>query len=114
MNPEMQEAIRQVDEHADEEWKQLALEAVKICASLLDEVTTDDVWRALAAVPDVGTHEARALGPIMIKAQKLGIIEPLGCSHCGTKRVIRRSNREDNNGRWDVTVYRPGPNAERQ
>lgn len=61
-------AIKRVDENADDEWKQTALEAVRRTCEQLPEFISDDIW-------DQGldsTREDRALGPILMKAKKEG------------------------------------------
>lgn len=111
MDDETADAIRRVNEAADEHWKKLALDAVRVCAQVLPEFTTDDIWNALSAVPDAQTHDRRAMGAILQDALRLGIIEKATCQSCGTLKITRMSKREGNKGRWDVTVFRPGPNA---
>ena len=44
---------------------------------LRDEFTTDDVWDILDGYA-MSTHERRAMGPVMKKAQKLGLVVPTG------------------------------------
>lgn len=70
-------AIAQADEHADAKWKEVAWEAVIACAAVACEFTTDSVWKYLSLYhPNVHTHEPRALGAVMKRAQKAGWIEP--------------------------------------
>lgn len=64
------EAMARVEAHAPREWKDEALDAVQHVADDLGEFTTSQVWVVLRRPP-----EGRALGPIMKKAEKLGIIE---------------------------------------
>jgi hypothetical protein len=68
-------ALLQVDEHADASWKQAALDCVRQLAQTRNTFTTDDVWDALRATPEM-THEPRALGAIMRRAQAAGLIAP--------------------------------------
>jgi hypothetical protein len=67
-----QEAIRRVDENAQEEWKAAALAAVYKVAQSHPMITTDTVWQAIPE--EVETHEGRAMGAIMVKAAKEGWI----------------------------------------
>lgn len=53
-------------------WRRHAMDAVKRCARLFDEFTTDDVWEALDWPPP----EPRALGAIMMRAKALGVCVP--------------------------------------
>lgn len=69
------DALERVDAHADTEWKITALEVVKSCAAQMPEFTTDDVWQALAKIA-IGTHENRAIGPVMNAAARAGYITP--------------------------------------
>lgn len=58
------DALERVETHADAEWKITALEVVKSCAEQMPEFTTDNVWQSLAKIA-IGTHENRAIGPVM-------------------------------------------------
>jgi predicted xylose isomerase-like sugar epimerase len=71
------EAMGRADDHANNEWKVLASMAVFLLAGGMETFTTDDVWRLMATRPEVTTHEPRALGPVMTKAQVSGLIEPI-------------------------------------
>lgn len=68
-------AIRRVDEHADPAWRETALAAVSRLAAAGQPFTTDDVVRALPAT--VSTHDPRALGPVMLRAARMGIVAPM-------------------------------------
>src|SRR4029450_6831716 len=70
-----EEAIERVDRNAQEQWKEAANESVREIALENEQFTTDDVRRVLDAKPVI-THELRALGAMMIKAYKTGIIQP--------------------------------------
>lgn len=67
------EALTRVDANADDDWKATALRAVGWLAMTQDRFTTDDVWAVLVDRKEA-THEPRALGPIMLRARKLGYI----------------------------------------
>ena len=69
-----QEAIDRVERNADPDWKTTALNVVAELAASRATFTTDDVWEHL----DCTTHEPRALGAIMQKAHRLGLIQPTG------------------------------------
>ena len=71
------EAIERANDHANQEWKSLARSAVVFLAETGRPFTTDDVWDLLDALP-VKTHEPRALGAIMQKAAKDGLIRSSG------------------------------------
>lgn len=67
-----EEAMRRVDEHADDDWKAAAAMAALEAAQSLPELTSDDV---IERIPDsFRTHELRALGPVMMRAAKWGWI----------------------------------------
>lgn len=70
------EAVALVDAHAQPQWKQAAYEAVETLASRQVDLTTDDVWHFLRlhGLAD-GTHEKRAMGAVMRRAQSAGIIK---------------------------------------
>lgn len=63
-------SIDEAEQHADEQWKAIALAAVGWCAKHYELFTADEVWTRLTEFPDVGTHEPAALGPIFLKAAK--------------------------------------------
>jgi hypothetical protein len=70
------EAVAQAEQHADDAWFEAALRCVSYLAATRVSFTTDDVWEVLNALPDVSTHEPRALGAVMRRASKQGCIEP--------------------------------------
>lgn len=65
----MREGVERVEAHADERWKEEALDAVRRTCLALDEFISDDVW-ALTGLRS--TREDRALGPVFTKAKRLG------------------------------------------
>lgn len=92
------EAVERVDLAASEEWKAAAWDAVKSVSGRLAYFTTDDVWEALRESA-VSTHENRAMGAVMTRARKAGLIFPTDewrksnrpeC-HSNPKRVWRRT-----------------------
>ena len=67
-------AIDRAKRHANDLWKEVAMNAVRWVAGQNEEFTTDDVWDAIETYyPDVHTHEHRAMGAIMRKSANLGI-----------------------------------------
>ncbi len=70
-------ALARVERHASPEWIAAANKAVRSCARILHEITTDDVWGALDWM-NAYTHEPRAMGAVMKQAVADGIIEPTG------------------------------------
>jgi len=69
------DGMGRVEDHAAPEWKDHALEAVRATARSGREFTVDDVWPNLAGG---ATHDLRAMGPVMKRAQRLRLIEPTG------------------------------------
>jgi hypothetical protein len=67
-------AIAQVDAHADDEWKRYALGFIAELSGQMAEFTTDDLWDAGLIKP----REPRALGPVMRRAAKRGLIATTG------------------------------------
>jgi hypothetical protein len=57
---------------ADPEWMEEALSAMYVAATELEHVTTDDVWKRMSG--EVDTHEHRAMGAVVLKAQAQGWI----------------------------------------
>lgn len=90
------DAIQRSDEHADEAWKQEALEAVRRAAEANETLIVDAVWPYLNEGA-CATHDYRAMGPVMIRARREGYIAPTGDfrkSHLrnhGTPRPVWRS-----------------------
>lgn len=84
-------ALQRVDDAADVDWKELALEAVRITAVRLPEFISDDVWAT--GLPR--TREDRALGPVFLRASRLGYcqktdrVRPSVRSHLSGKPVWR-------------------------
>jgi hypothetical protein len=93
---ERDKALARVESHADDEWKKIALTVIRDIAIDQLELTTDDVWLALAE-RDCATHEPRALGAVMRRAAAVGIIERTD--------VTRRSVRSTRH-RGDVRVWK--------
>jgi len=54
---------------APADWKDKARKAIRGIAASMDEFTTDDVWLIIPTV-----EEPRALGPLMLEAERAGLI----------------------------------------
>lgn len=68
-----EEALARVEANADESWKQTASLVVYLVARQNEYLTSDDVWHGLEGAT-VSTHEPRAMGAILKRAAKDGII----------------------------------------
>lgn len=82
------EAIRIVDANADEGWKRAATQIVWEFAQMRDGFTTDDVMEGL---DDMGvvTHDNRALGPVMRRMIRSGIICEIGMTRSRRRHGAR-------------------------
>lgn len=65
------QSIDKVEDHADDEWKALARQAVLTVAKQRHEFCTDDIWRELGVKP----AEPRAMGAVMRHAARSGLCE---------------------------------------
>ena len=66
-----QQAINQVEENANQQWMDEALEVVKRLSKTFNLFTTDDVWNWMQYLhPDSETHDNRAMGAVMRKAAR--------------------------------------------
>ena len=89
-------AIERSEANASDEFNKAALDAVWWSASRHESFISDEVW---AEMPDyIATHDNRAMGPAIKKAQSLGWIKPTDSfrtsarPHChGNPRRIWRS-----------------------
>jgi hypothetical protein len=90
------EAIKRVDDHADPAMKKQILGAIRLVATVREELTTDHVWEALAAAGyDTRGIEPRLMGALMLKAGRAGWIRPTDrfepskrkAAHRGPKRI---------------------------
>ena len=71
-------AMDQVEEAANEAWKELMYDIIWALGCEMEFLTTDDVCIRYRELPEEGrpdTHEWKALGPVMRNAAKLGYIE---------------------------------------
>lgn len=71
------DALNRVDEAADQDWKDRALEAVYQLCQSQPVFTSEDIWELIEK-----PREPRALGPVMLRAVKLGYCEPGGFVNC--------------------------------
>ena len=69
------DGMKLVDENADPDWKHAADRAVEDLALTRRMFTSDDVRALLATIE---THELRALGPVMLRAARKGLIAKAG------------------------------------
>jgi hypothetical protein len=61
-----EEAIKSVTLNMDNEWRNAAIEILKIICVNTQTFTTDNIWRLLECdYPHLQTHEPRAMGAIM-------------------------------------------------
>ena len=89
------DALQRVDEHADPDWRDVAYDCVVAVAKRCAMFTTDEVLDELARHPTVSTHEGRAHGPVMMRAQRDRLIiatdqfvkSEAVSRHCAPKRV---------------------------
>lgn len=105
MTTSLTQALKQVNAAANEEWKEHAYAAITLCAETYRTFTSDQVWGILDLYPDVQTHEPRALGPLMLRAVREGLIESSDCEVCGTEKVVRKSQRPAQHSA-EIVVYR--------
>jgi len=96
-------AIDRVDKAASKVWKAKASIAIQDCARAWAFFTTDQVEERLNQLGGLRTHDMRALGPAMRRAQASGVCEPtnqielssLPQNHRRPKRVWRSTRYDD-------------------
>jgi hypothetical protein len=97
-----QEGMQRVDDNADEDWKLEADRAVLAVAEENLYLTSDDVMERID--PSVQTGELRAMGPVMLRAAKAGLIVK-------SEKPGRNSNRPSLHSSprtvWKSLVYVP-------
>lgn len=69
-------AIAQVATNTDPTWATETMLIIKQIATNTFDFTTDDIWQALSETSLPTPHEPRALGALMIAAQRAGLITP--------------------------------------
>lgn len=82
------EAIKRVDENADEGWKRAAERSVWEWSQTGSHFTTDDVMDSLAAL-GVTTHDNRALGPVMRRMIRNNTIIEVGMTRSRRRHGAR-------------------------
>lgn len=82
------EAIKRVDENADEGWKRAATQIVWEFAQMPGGFTTDDVMEGLDGM-GVVTHDNRALGPVMRRMIRGGHIQEIGMTRSRRRHGAR-------------------------
>lgn len=97
-------AMRQVKEHADQDWKTEAARIVRYLAETREEFTTDAVWFLLDGFTDVSTHEPRAMGPIMSNAARHHLIRATD----RTTKSVRVVNHMRPIQVWRSLIYKDG------
>lgn len=91
-------AIEQIDSNTSENWKAAAMQALQKVAATVERFTTDLVWEVLDGEP----HDNRAMGPVMRRAWKAGLIEPTDQHELSERpQCHRRPMRV-----WQSLVYR--------
>lgn len=70
------EAIERGWRNASDKFRDHSLQAIIVLAETEDEFTTDDVWEYFGENEIVSTHDGRALGGAMKRAEGLGLIAP--------------------------------------
>jgi hypothetical protein len=94
------EAIRRVDTNADPQWKIHAARALREVAARRPDLTSDDVWIHLGSAP----LEPRVMGPIMLAAQRDGVIAATDL----TRQATRVVNHARPQRVWRSLVYGQG------
>lgn len=94
-----QDGMARAEAHADTEWQNMALLAVQYVALSKRTFIVDEVWQYIPS--NLHTHNLRAMGPVMKRAQKLGWIEP--CGHATTSRVSAHGTPVT---LWQSKIYR--------
>jgi hypothetical protein len=92
---ERDQALRVVEENSDPSWADKALEAIRQTALRTPKFFVDDVWEM--GLP--GTIEDRAIGPVMLRAARLG--------YCRKTDRVRPSVRSHGSGKpvWESRIY---------
>jgi hypothetical protein len=73
MKTATEQAIDQVEANASVEWNAEADAAVRHLCSNRQSITSDDVWALMSSK----THEPRAMGAVMRRAYRDGLIIPI-------------------------------------
>jgi hypothetical protein len=97
-----QNGIQASDDHANEIWKQEAYRSVKTVAIQYFHLTTDEVWQEMENSSTASTHEPAAMGPVMLRACRDGLIVK-------TNELVRTKipRRHRELVVWRSLIYRP-------
>ena len=71
-----EEAVTRVEANASRAWLDAAWEAVCIVAAVPGEMTSDDIWHVLFNWGSPAPHDPRAMGPVMRRAVREGLLRP--------------------------------------
>ncbi len=85
------EAIEKGYQNANDDWKNMAMECVRVICVQQPSFTMNDVRWLVEASP-IKTQDNRAMGGVMRTAQKLGWVEPTGqtiISKVGHKSLLQ-------------------------
>lgn len=88
--------MQKAESHQTDEWKNQVVSIIRQVAERQQQLTSDDVYKVLES-RGLGFHCARVIGPLMIRAAKLGYIE--------STHTVRHSERASMHAAW-VTVWR--------
>lgn len=100
------EALRLVSSNASQEYKDVALRAVRYIAQQQPAFITDHIHDAMArSYPELGVHEMRVWGAVMRRAVAEGYCLLQSCEHCHTTKVMRPGRRAHGNA-TDMPEYR--------
>lgn len=98
------EAINKAENNANPHWKQAAEMAIRSIAVDRNEFTSDDVWLWLHDMAIEMPHEPRALGAMMVRASRQGLIK--------TTDRVRQSERPECHARpiriWRSLIVQAG------
>jgi hypothetical protein len=96
------EAIDRVEKNADPDWAEAAYLACCLVAEDQQFFTTDNVWEKIStAFPQFKTHEPRAMGAVMRRAAKDGVVSP-------TDEYVRSDRQECHRRpmmRWESLIF---------
>ena len=83
-----EEGINQAEQAANKYWREVAYDALLEVLKLHKFFTTDEVWEILnRKFPEVITHEKKAMGGVIRKAQRAGL--------CISTDRVQRSTRPE-------------------
>lgn len=95
------EAMARVDRAAPEDWKEQAWATIEALAREQEYLVTDEIWHRLGWQPP----EPRAMGPMMLKAARFGLVEKVEGGLRPGDRVINHARPQQV---WRSLLYRLG------